>query len=127
MSFVSALQPAPGKCLGKQDRPYFGVRGSPVTPSGNLRPGTRPFSSQRPARAENYDLGTAYMPKVAECLLLADFCCFPPASPVFVPGAGKQKTAPKDRSTKLISLEKSGAGEGIRTLDPNLGKVVLYP
>jgi hypothetical protein len=27
----------------------------------------------------------------------------------------------------LISLRKSGAGEGIRTLDPNLGKVVLYP
>lgn len=28
-----------------------------------------------------------------------------------------------------ISLEniKIGAGEGIRTLDPNLGKVVLYP
>jgi len=24
-------------------------------------------------------------------------------------------------------LRKSGAGEGIRTLDPNLGKVVLYP
>ena len=24
-------------------------------------------------------------------------------------------------------LEKTGAGEGIRTLDPNLGKVVLYP
>ena len=24
-------------------------------------------------------------------------------------------------------LEKPGAGEGIRTLDPNLGKVVLYP
>ena len=24
-------------------------------------------------------------------------------------------------------LEESGAGEGIRTLDPNLGKVVLYP
>jgi hypothetical protein len=23
--------------------------------------------------------------------------------------------------------EKPGAGEGIRTLDPNLGKVVLYP
>ena len=27
----------------------------------------------------------------------------------------------------LIFLGKSGAGEGIRTLDPNLGKVVLYP
>jgi hypothetical protein len=24
-------------------------------------------------------------------------------------------------------VEKFGAGEGIRTLDPNLGKVVLYP
>ena len=24
-------------------------------------------------------------------------------------------------------LDESGAGEGIRTLDPNLGKVVLYP
>ncbi len=23
--------------------------------------------------------------------------------------------------------KKTGAGEGIRTLDPNLGKVVLYP
>ncbi len=27
----------------------------------------------------------------------------------------------------LIDKEKIGAGEGIRTLDPNLGKVVLYP
>ena len=25
------------------------------------------------------------------------------------------------------SLQVNGAGEGIRTLDPNLGKVVLYP
>ena len=25
------------------------------------------------------------------------------------------------------SHRKNGAGEGIRTLDPNLGKVVLYP
>jgi hypothetical protein len=28
---------------------------------------------------------------------------------------------------KTILLSKLGAGEGIRTLDPNLGKVVLYP
>ncbi len=26
-----------------------------------------------------------------------------------------------------IPLGEDGAGEGIRTLDPNLGKVVLYP
>ena len=28
---------------------------------------------------------------------------------------------------KAMITDKSGAGEGIRTLDPNLGKVVLYP
>ena len=28
---------------------------------------------------------------------------------------------------QLQCLDKTGAGEGIRTLDPNLGKVVLYP
>ena len=28
---------------------------------------------------------------------------------------------------RLKSLQDFGAGEGIRTLDPNLGKVVLYP
>jgi hypothetical protein len=27
----------------------------------------------------------------------------------------------------LQTTDKSGAGEGIRTPDPNLGKVVLYP
>ena len=34
----------------------------------------------------------------------------------------KQKTAPKDRFNRFIFLKKTGAGEGIRTLDPNLGK-----
>ena len=53
--------------------------------------------------------------------------CFPPASPAVVSEAGKQKTTPKDRSDSLICLKKIGAGEGIRTLDPDLGKVVLYP
>ena len=28
---------------------------------------------------------------------------------------------------QICHRENSGAGEGIRTLDPNLGKVVLYP
>ncbi len=32
---------------------------------------------------------------------------------------------PKDRLIALISLRKFGAGEGIRTLDPNLGKVQI--
>ncbi len=51
------------------------------------------------------------------------FCCFP-AGPE---RAGKQKTPRRASAKRLILLSLSGAGEGIRTLDPNLGKVVLYP
>ena len=39
----------------------------------------------------------------------------------------KQKRPRRAASKSLIFLKKTGAGEGIRTLDPNLGKVVLYP
>ncbi|CAH2407143.1 hypothetical protein MES4922_60116 [Mesorhizobium ventifaucium] len=40
----------------------------------------------------------------------------------------KAKRPPEgDRFKCLIPLGKTGAGEAIRTLDPNLGKVVLYP
>ena len=37
-----------------------------------------------------------------------------------IPGLG-------DVAKSVVFFRKSGAGEGIRTLDPNLGKVVLYP
>ena len=37
------------------------------------------------------------------------------------------KNGLKDRLYRFDFIEKTGAGEGIRTLDPNLGKVVLYP
>ena len=43
----------------------------------------------------------------------------------------KQRNAPDMRlgaSGNSIDIEEeTGAGEGIRTLDPDLGKVVLYP
>jgi hypothetical protein len=82
----------------------------------------------RSLEAAGYDrFGALLMPKVAARPLRHASCCFPHASPDSETGAGKQKTAPKDRSKLLIYLENSGAGEGIRTLDPNLGKVVLYP
>ena len=55
------------------------------------------------------------------------FCCFPPASPAFVLGSGKQKRPRRAALIHLKYLRDFGAGEGIRTLDPNLGKVVLYP
>ena len=67
------------------------------------------------------------MRKATESPLRFASVCFPPASPAVVPEAGKQKTTPKDPSNSLICLKKIGAGEGIRTLDPDLGKVVLYP
>jgi hypothetical protein len=67
------------------------------------------------------------MQKATESALHFAPVCFPPASPAVVPEAGKQKKTPKDSSQPLICLKKIGAGEGIRTLDPDLGKVVLYP
>ena len=70
---------------------------------------------------------TPTMPNARDSMLRYASCCFPYASPVLEPGTGRQKTAQKDRSKHLIFLKESGAGEGIRTLDPNLGKVVLYP
>ncbi len=40
---------------------------------------------------------------------------------------GKQTRPRRTASNFLMFLGETGAGEGIRTLDPNLGKVVLYP
>jgi hypothetical protein len=48
--------------------------------------------------------------------------CFPPASPALVLEAGKQKAIPAEFAKHLKSSRKIGAGEGIRTLDPDLGK-----
>ncbi len=118
MSFASASQPAPGK----QNCPRFGLRGSTEALKASALDGARRLALRPVVQAENGGLGELAMPKAAQSPLLYAFCCFPPASPALTPGAGKQKTAPKDRSKHLIFLRKFGAGEGIRTLDPNLGK-----
>ena len=39
----------------------------------------------------------------------------------------KTRKAPEGALSLHPLSEGNGAGEGIRTLDPNLGKVVLYP
>ncbi len=39
----------------------------------------------------------------------------------------KAKAGPQGGLKNQANLQKTGAGEGIRTLDPDLGKVVLYP
>ena len=41
-------------------------------------------------------------------------------------GQGFQRT-PRRRTYRTDLFEKIGAGERIRTVDPNLGKVMLYP
>ena len=64
------------------------------------------------------------MPRVAVRPLRSSLCRFPHASPGSPSPAGKQETAPEDHPKPLTSLMKFGAGEGIRTLDPNLGKVI---
>ena len=78
-------------------------------------------------RAERHETTVSSVPNAAGRIPRHDAGCFPGASPAPARWAGKQKTAPKDRFNTLISLRKFGAGDGIRTHDPNLGKVVLYP
>jgi hypothetical protein len=48
---------------------------------------------------------------------------FPGASPNLRQTSGKQDSSPKDRPNRFNFQKKIGAGEEIRTLDPNLGKV----
>jgi hypothetical protein len=123
MTLVSTSRWELGKRPGKQNGTCFCVRGSMVPSKGALRGRVR-WTPLRPvAQAGNRGSGTLPMPKAAESPLPYAFCCFPPASPAFLSGTGKQKTVPNDRSKQLPSLRKFGAGEGIRTLDPNLGKV----
>jgi hypothetical protein len=88
---------------------------------GKLSGGLAPLPGVARVRA----LEAIHMPRVAARPLLSSLCRFPHASPLSPSWAGKQKTAPKDRSKQLISLRELGAGEGIRTLDPNLGKVAI--
>ena len=49
--------------------------------------------------------------------------CFHSASELPSRGPWKQKRPQRAASKSLIFLRKSGAGEGIRTLDPNLGRL----
>src|SRR5215207_7695944 len=82
-----------------------------------------PWLPSRRVLLAAHDLKRRHMPNLTEIPLRFAPVCFPHASPAYVPEAGKQKKTPKDSSQPLIYLKKFGAGEGIRTLDPDLGKV----
>ena len=122
MSFAFASPSAPVK----QNGPRLGVLGSAMASKPSLRGGAQRNPLPPVAQAANRGFGMPSMPATAGSPLLFAFCCFPSASPTPPQRPGKQKAAPKDRSKPQILLRKFGAGEGIRTLDPNLGKVVLF-
>ncbi len=63
------------------------------------------------------------MQKATESPLRFASVCFPPCFPGFRARGGEAEEDPKDSSQPLIYLKKIGVGEGIRTLDPDLGKV----
>jgi len=122
MSIASAAQPAPGKRRGKQNRPRFGLRGSTEVPKASPLDGVRLLALRPVMQATNGGLGEPPMPTAAQSPLLCAFCCFPPASPALAPRAGKQKRPRRAAFIRLKYQRDFGAGEGIRTLDPNLGK-----
>src|ERR1700688_4322382 len=126
MSIASASRSALGKRPGKQNRSRFGVRGSTAEPKASLHGGARRLPLRHVAQAKNSGLGTLLIPKAAESPLLSAFCCFPPASPAFAPGSGKQKPVPTDRSKRLIFFRKFGAACVTRTRDPLITNDVLY-
>jgi hypothetical protein len=121
MSIASGSRSALGKRPGKQNRSRFCLRGNTVGRKASLHRGAWWLPLRRVVQADNSGVGTLLMPKAAESPPLFAFCCFPPASPAFAPGSGKQKPVPRDHSKRMIFFRKFGAGEAIRTPDPNLG------
>ena len=125
MSFAVAWPSAPGKRAVKQNGPRLGVLGSAMASKPSLRGGARRPPLPSVAQAENRGFGTLSMPATADSPLLFAFCCFPPASSTLAPGTGKQKTPRRAFLNSLDFQKKTGAGDGIRTHDPNLGKIAL--
>jgi hypothetical protein len=122
ISFASALEPVPVWRFEKQRDARFSLSVNLRTKQG-FTIGSEGSRRGRSKEADNIGFETLPVLTAAESPLRYDICCFPPASPIPALWVGKQKTAPRGHSKSLMSFRKSGAGEGIRTLDPNLGNV----
>ena len=68
-------------------------------------------------------LATRLTPIACACRRRLSAWCFHSASELPLRGPWKQKRPQRVAWKSLVFLSKSGASEGIRTLDPNLGKV----
>ena len=124
MISLRTLRSEPRKLERKLKVVRIGIQGSKQT--GGEAPSccSAVAPSQTVVRTELQATTAPTMPNVVESPPDYAFWCFPHASPALTSGAGKRQAAPKGRSKSRISLRKIGAGEGIRTLDPNLGKVL---
>jgi hypothetical protein len=111
------------KQAGKLNTACIAIEGSRAACGESLSFGSAAASLQCVTPPELQVAAASAVPNAFGSIRHHAFCCFPHASPVLVFGAGKQKTVPRDCSKPVISLRYFGAGEGIRTLDPNLGKV----
>lgn len=85
----------PGKQPGKQIQDAVGIWESTAIQHGGKQSISLALSQEA---AGSRTLEALRMPEVAARPLRPGSCCFPHASPVSPSGAGKQKTAPKDRS-----------------------------
>src|SRR5271166_6812297 len=113
------------KQAGKLNTACIAIEGSRAACGEALSFGSAAASLQCVAPPELQAAAASAVPNAFGSVRHHASCCFPHASPALVFGAGKQKTIPRYRSKPVISFRKFGAGEGIRTLDPNLGKVML--
>ncbi len=124
MMSLHALRSRSTKHAGKLKAARIAIQGSKEACNDALCCGSAAAPSQSVTRAELRAAAVSAVPNASGNVQYYAFYCFPHASPALVSGTGKQKTAPKDHFKQLISFWKFGASEGIRTLDPNLGKVV---
>jgi hypothetical protein len=127
MMLVHAPRRESRKQAGKVDTACIAIEGSRAACGEALSFGSAAESLQCVTPPELQAAGASAVPNAFGSVRHHAFCCFPPASPALVPTAGKQKQPRRATLNHLKSLRDFGAGEGIRTLDPNLGKVVLYP
>jgi hypothetical protein len=113
------------KQAGKLDTACIAIEGNRAACGEARSFGSAAASLQCVTPPELQAAAASAMPNAFGSVRHHALCCFPHASPALMFGAGKRKTVPRDCSKPLISSRTFGAGEGIRTLDPNLGNVAV--
>ena len=109
-------QPVTGRPRSSSDRAT-----KPARPAVDFCPPNKP-TTPRPGLVRRLRAGR----RLRQGTPGSPLTCLPPAYRNAKALAGKLKTPRRAFANHLILRRKTGAGEGIRTLDPNLGKVVRW-